>query len=220
MQVESLFTKINTFPNIARGNPGNCLVHKLRTQSVSHQTGTESHRQFMNPSSLGTESVFSDSRDEIFAFLMRRLRCPETAADLAQETYLRLHQSERRSPADNPRALAFRIAANLVVDYLRKQTAKSRYESAHDDEALASETVPGPDLAPEQAVSLGQTMDRLKAALSELPVDSRTALLLNSADGLTYVQIAERLGVSERMVAKRIAQALKHCRDRLDDETT
>lgn len=173
----------------------------------------------MSSSSLGTGSVFSATRDEIFSFFMRRLRCPETAADLAQETYLRLHQSERRNPADNPRALAFRIAANLVVDYLRKQTVKSRYESAHDDEALAAETVPSPNLVPEQAVSLGQTMDRLKAALSELPVDSRTALLWSSTDGLTYGQIAERLGVSERMVAKRVAQALKHCRDRLDDET-
>ncbi|CAI8738031.1 protein of unknown function [Methylocaldum szegediense] len=54
----------------------------------------------MNSSALGTESVFSVTREEIFSFLMRRLRCPETAADSAQETYLRLHQSERRNPAE------------------------------------------------------------------------------------------------------------------------
>lgn len=172
----------------------------------------------MSPPPSGTESAFLDSRDEILAFLLRRLRCPETAADLAQETYLRLHQSERRKPADNPRALAFRIAANLVVDHLRKQTVRSRYEAAHDDEAAAVESVPSTGMAPDQAADLGQTMDRLKTALSELPVDSRTALLLSGADGLSYARIAERLGVSERMVAKRIAKALKHCRDRLDDQ--
>jgi len=34
-------------------------------------------------------------------------------------------------------------------------------------------------------------------------------------DGLSHREIAERLGVSESMVAKYIGQALRHCRDRL-----
>ncbi|MCP6134986.1 helix-turn-helix domain-containing protein, partial [Klebsiella pneumoniae] len=53
----------------------------------------------------------------------------------------------------------------------------------------------------------------LDEALLQLPDKARQALLLNRVEGLTQAQIAQRLGVSESMVAKYIGQALRHCRD-------
>ena len=50
-------------------------------------------------------------------------------------------------------------------------------------------------------------------ALAQLSDNARQALLLNRLEGLTQAQIALRLGVSESMVAKYIGQALRHCRD-------
>ena len=49
------------------------------------------------------------------------------------------------------------------------------------------------------------------SALASLPAKVREALLLNRLDGLTYAQIAVKLGVSERMVKKYMAQAMLHC---------
>jgi transmembrane sensor len=53
----------------------------------------------------------------------------------------------------------------------------------------------------------------LDEALLQLSANARQALLLNRIEGLTQAQIAQRLGVSESMVAKYIGQALRHCRD-------
>ncbi len=52
----------------------------------------------------------------------------------------------------------------------------------------------------------------LDQALLQLPPKARQALLLNRVEGLTQRQVAQRLGVSESMVAKYIGQALRHCR--------
>ncbi len=63
---------------------------------------------------------------------------------------------------------------------------------------------------------LWQDLERVGAALDELPEESRSAFYLSAIEGLTYAQIAECLGVSERIIGKRIANTLKHCRARCD----
>jgi len=55
-------------------------------------------------------------------------------------------------------------------------------------------------------------VERLGTVLEQLPSRWRTALILQHRYGLTYQQIAERLGVSSNMVKKYLAQGLAHCR--------
>jgi RNA polymerase sigma factor (sigma-70 family) len=55
----------------------------------------------------------------------------------------------------------------------------------------------------------------LDETLTQLPPNVRRALLMSRVEELTFAQIAAELDVSESMVAKYIAQALRVCRDRL-----
>jgi RNA polymerase sigma-70 factor (ECF subfamily) len=48
--------------------------------------------------------------------------------------------------------------------------------------------------------------------LQQIPARWRTALILQYRYGLTYPEIADRLGVSSNMVKKYLAQGLGHCR--------
>ena len=77
-----------------------------------------------------------------------------------------------------------------------------------------------PSTAPsaEDAIEAKQRVVRLEAAIKELSVKCRTALLLNRLEGETHASIARTLGVSESMVAKYIVRGLKHCRARLHEE--
>lgn len=160
-----------------------------------------------------TESLSKD----LLIFLTGRVKCPETAADLTHETYLRLYQSINNNPPDNARALAFRIAVNLAIDYQRKVTVRNRHIS---DVALDSfaETVPGSSaVEPVHILMARQRFGVLQAALDELPSDCRTAFLLNGIDGLTYSEIAERLGISKNTVGRLLARAVAHCAQHLDE---
>lgn len=160
---------------------------------------------------------FLETREDLMRFFLRRLNCPATAADLAQETYLRLHASEQHTPSQNRRALAFSIASNLVVDHVRKERVRSHYASDRDEQEELTELVASNDPDSEHKTMIWQELEQVQAALEELPEDCRAALYLSAVEDWTYAQIGEYLGVSERMIGKRIAQALKHCRNRRDE---
>lgn len=160
---------------------------------------------------------FLETREDLIRFFQRRLNCPATAADLAQETYLRVHACEQRAPTQNRRALAFSIAGNLVVDHVRKERVRANYAPSQSNDVDFLELVPSNDPGSEHRAMVWQDLEQVQSALEELPEDCRAALYLSAVEGLTYAQIGERLGVSERMVDKRIARTLKHCRSRRDE---
>ena len=168
--------------------------------------------QTFDPALYWTEAL----ADELLRFLTGRLKCPEVAADITQETFIRFYQFVKETPPDNARALAYRIAVNLASDYQRKTKLRDSYtvdvDLASFPESLIC-SVPGP----EQTVMARQQLQQLDAALNELSPDCRLAFLLHSIDGLTYGQIANQLGISESMVYKHLTKALNHCAMLLDD---
>jgi RNA polymerase sigma factor (sigma-70 family) len=156
---------------------------------------------------------FHNNYDALLRFLVGWMGSTERAADVAHDTYLRLvavRPGEAR--IDNPRAYIYRVASNLAIDTIRRERRIADSFTGTDvDESVAD---PTPSL--ERALLAKERLRRLDAALAELPPKARTALLLFRLDGLSHTAIAEQLGVSESMVAKYLARALRHCRDRLE----
>lgn len=151
--------------------------------------------------------------DRLRAFLCARVECAETAADLTQDTYLRLHAFSQRAPAQNIHALTYRIAAHLVVDHYRKQAIRAQ-------EILSSELscpLADPPPGPEEIQLQRERAESIEASLFELSECCRRAFLLHAREGLSYAQIASRLGVSKSMVAKHLARAVLHCKRRLGE---
>ncbi|MGR8931459.1 MAG: RNA polymerase sigma factor [Gammaproteobacteria bacterium] len=170
----------------------------------------------------GTDSfahhlIWDDSlADELRCFLLRRLKCADTAADLTQETYLRLRQYQTKGSHDNARALAFHIAMNLAVDYQRKTEVRRRYFVENDIESATEQA--GTDLVePERRMIAEERLLKLQNALTELPAECRTVFLLHGVQGLKYSEIADRLGLSVSMVGKHLARAMAHCSQRVDE---
>ena len=155
--------------------------------------------------------VFSACAKELRSFLTRRLGCAETAADLVQDTYIRLatRQGETHS---NPRALVFRIAANLATDHARHRQVRERADAGCPDVPDPASPAPQPDAM----VLARQEHDLLKKAIAELPEKRRTVFLLRTSQELSYGQIAERLGISVSAVEKHMSKAILHCRTRME----
>jgi RNA polymerase sigma-70 factor (ECF subfamily) len=101
------------------------------------------------------------------------------------------------------------VASNLVKEHaLFERRQGNRVEL--DEVAVQAWLGKLPSLDTELEAS--DMTKRLNAALGQLPGRWRTALILQYRYGLTYEQIAERLGVSSNMVKKYLAQGLAHCR--------
>ncbi|MBL8269060.1 sigma factor-like helix-turn-helix DNA-binding protein [Steroidobacter sp.] len=70
--------------------------------------------------------------------------------------------------------------------------------------------------SPEVTLADAQDARVTLAALAELPAACRWAFLLSRIDGQSSMQIAQRLGVTERAVRKYLARALFHLQTRFD----
>ncbi len=158
----------------------------------------------------GLLASFQEHYDDLLQFLTRRMNDRQRAADVAQETYLKLLKVDQGELAvRHARSFIFTVAGNLAIDALRRE---QRLAASHEASEGASELAcPAP--APEATLLARERLQILDQALLQLSSNARQALLLNRVEGLTQAQIAKRLGVSESMVAKYIGQALRHCRD-------
>lgn len=159
------------------------------------------------------EGLFKDHRHELQVYLTRTLRDADLAADLTQETFLR-YAEQRRDPAfvvTQVRAYLYRIAHNLALDHRRARRRSP--ESGMPDDALALIADEAP--SPERVADGIDALDRIRAALAELPPRTRQVFTLVRLEGLTYRKAAARLGISDSSVQKHLAVAIKHVMQRL-----
>jgi RNA polymerase sigma-70 factor (ECF subfamily) len=149
--------------------------------------------------------LYRDHHGWLAGWLRRRLGCAHDAADLSHDTYERLLNSGRLPEAGQARAFLTQIAKGLVVDHQRHAALERAYLAylAAIPEAYA----PSPEAQAEQLQSLAE-LDRL---LDGLPPKARSAFLLSQLDGLTYPEIAERLGVSLSSVQQYMVRAMSAC---------
>ncbi len=151
--------------------------------------------------------------EELRVFLRRKVGCPAAAADILQETYIRVATAQAGGGIDNPRAYLYRVAANLATDHQRRHRVHDRL---FDPEAIPETVVDhGPDA--ERSLTAKQRLNRLRQAVAELPPRCRTVFVMRRFDDIEQDEIARRLGISRNMVEKHLRHALSHCAQRLSD---
>lgn len=147
---------------------------------------------------------------DLLTFFCRKIGEPD-ADDLVQEVYLRAMTYPLTSHIIKPRAFLFRIAANLVVDHVRKQ----RHRQHENYEDIEDRTITSL-LGPEDSVCGAERLEKFKNALAELPKDQRQAFLLNRFEGLSHKEIAQSMGISDKTVQRYIAKAFDHCLNHIE----
>lgn len=146
---------------------------------------------------------------ELLHHLLRIVKCPETAQDLVQESYVILARAGADTGIDHPRGFLYRTAGNLALDHLRHNKIVERHQQA----ALLTEESHQDDVESEIADAQWQAL--LYRTIDELPPRCRDVFILNKIRGLGYREIAQLLDISESAVEKHIIKGLMHCRNRL-----
>ncbi|GAA6129790.1 sigma-70 family RNA polymerase sigma factor [Halopseudomonas sabulinigri] len=156
-------------------------------------------------SSISIATLYSEHHGWLFAWLRRKLGCAEQAADVAQDTFVRVLVRNQAVSNQAPKAFLSTIARGLVIDHWRRSALENAYLQALAQ--LPEQYYPS---AEEQHQTL-QTLEQIAALLEGLKARVRTAFLLYQLGGLTHAQIATQLGVSSRTVERHVADALFHC---------
>lgn len=147
-------------------------------------------------------ALYADEAPRLWRFFRRRTACPDEAHDLVQETFSRVLAQEPRTGFRNAGGYLTRVAQNLLRD--RAKFARRRSADLHEpaDEAVLA----GTDQI--RLLEVRDMLDRLELAMLELPQATREIFMAHRLEGLTYVQIAERTGLTAKQVEKAIARAL------------
>jgi RNA polymerase sigma factor (sigma-70 family) len=159
----------------------------------------------MPTSHLAVQSLYSNHHGWLNGWLRARLGNSADAADVAQDTFMRLLQRTGQLDLQAPRAFLRTIARGLVIDLWRREELHRAY--LETVALLPPAEVPSPE-ARELLLELLEAIARM---LDGLKPKVRQAFLLAQCEGMPYQQIAETLGVSLRSVERYIADALFHC---------
>ena len=125
----------------------------------------------------------------------------EQADDLVQEAFARLLSSGKESESYIDRWL-FRTIRNLYIDQYRSQATANRYRE--ELERTASE-----HSAKDGQIESLLTLEEVSSAMSELPVEQQSVLLLVGAEGYSYQEAAQMLDLPIGTVTSRLARARK-----------
>jgi RNA polymerase sigma-70 factor (ECF subfamily) len=158
------------------------------------------------------ERLFAEHRGALQAFFRRRIRIKADAPDLAQEVYLRMLRISDHDAIRNPVPYLYTVANNLVKEHAvleRRQASGVDIDAVQTHEQLESLPAFDGDL------DAMQRAERLRVVLKQLRPKCQAAVRLRFTEGLSYREVAIRLGVSPQMAKKYVAQALVHCRRRM-----
>lgn len=162
-------------------------------KSNQHQLVDEWYRQF---------------KSKLAEFLRRGVRSDADVQDLSQEVFLRLLRVKQPELIEAPRAYLYRIAVHVLAEW-RTREGRARM---HDSEELDDLSTGG---GPDQTAESDSQRAELQQALSHLPASYRATLVLHTQHRLTYREIAQHLGVTERMVKRYIVKGYAEMRQRL-----
>jgi RNA polymerase sigma factor (sigma-70 family) len=153
--------------------------------------------------------IYAAERERLYGFLVRLCRDRHLAADLFQNTWLKLARNARSLREDTDvRAWLFTVARNEFRSHRRAQALDlSRFLAVDRERASFSETAASSETGP--------MLEALEAALGKLGDADRELLLLVAVDGLELRQAARVLGISYEALRQRLARARQRLTERI-----
>lgn len=151
------------------------------------------------------EVLYNDHHHWLTGWLRRKLGCPENAADLAQDTFIRVLSAREAPTLIEPRAFLTTVAKRVLFNFYRRQDLERAYLEAMAQ--MPEHVAPSEE---DRAIIL-QTLLELDQLLDGLPKQVKRAFLLAQLDGLTYAQIGAQLGISIATVKRHLTKAAMRC---------
>lgn len=157
------------------------------------------------PNNHAIEDLYVENHLWLQKWLRSKLGCVHHAADLAQDTFVRVLGKSEAIHIREPRSYLVTIANGLVYDFRRRERLEERYLEALLQ--LPEPLQPSPET---RALQL-EALSALDALLDQLPAAVRRAFLLSQLSGWTHQRIAAELRLSVATVKRHIVRGLAQC---------
>jgi RNA polymerase sigma-70 factor (ECF subfamily) len=153
---------------------------------------------------------------KIFNYLLRSLQSEDDAADLTEETFVRVYQNRANfDPSLTFSTWLYAIASNLVRTKFRYRARHPQLSLDAEIEATGAnlrEALPEDTPDPSQSLLIAESADAVRKAIATLPEDLRTPLILSEYEDLSHAEIAAILDCSSKAIEARLYRARKQLR--------
>jgi RNA polymerase sigma-70 factor (ECF subfamily) len=137
------------------------------------------------------QSLYAGTASQLFGLAVSILRNRELAEDVMQDSFILVWRHAQTFDPRRGSAMAWlaRIVRNQCFDVMRRRGR----EAPLDDTFMQSWEDPAP--GPADLTALSSDARRLRACLDELDEGPRKSMILAYYEGLTFAEVADRIGV-------------------------
>lgn len=162
---------------------------------------------------LSFDKLFSKYSERLFFFSKKILKNHEDAEEIVQDVFLKIW--EHRADIDEARSFKsyiFTLAYHNIITKLRSRNLHTRYAGISlSNSEISNET---------EAQIIYSDLEKLSnKIIDQMPPKRKQIYLLSRAEGISNLEIAERLNISKNTVENQLTDALKFIRKKLGPET-
>jgi RNA polymerase sigma-70 factor (ECF subfamily) len=202
-------------------------MEKKERRSPHDDSDVQLMLRFQDGDMEAFQQLFRKYSSSVVNFAFQFLGSRARAEEIAQEVFLQVYRWQKRyEPKAKFSTWLFKIANNHCLNEVRK--GEYRLVSEPLDTVVGAEGEERerdfPDANPgrgEEILAAKEAADKIQTILRRVPENQRAALILSRLEGLSYQEVAEVLGSTEKAVKSlvfRATQSLKEgLRDLVDD---
>lgn len=158
---------------------------------------------------------------KVVKLVARYVRDPTEAEDIAQDAFIKAYRALPRFRGDSAfytwlYRIAINTAKNAVAARIRNPVDFD-YEQGDDESGRGLEARMSDTATPEALAMTEEIRNTVNAAISALPEDLRTAIVLRELEGMSYEEIAEAMACPVGTVRSRIFRAREAIDSRLSE---
>jgi RNA polymerase sigma-70 factor (ECF subfamily) len=135
-----------------------------------------------------------DYSDGIYRFILKNVKNEDKAKDVVQDTFEKLWIKVSEVSAEKVKSYLFTAAYHTMIDMIRKEKRMTGFEPEIHDRPAKTDHFTG----------LSQILNE---AVTRLPEDQRSVIMLRDYEGYSYDEIAEITGLNESQVKVYIFRA-------------
>jgi len=152
---------------------------------------------------------------KVYSVALGMLKDKEEAMDVSQEAFVKVHKYLDHFKGDSSfYTWLYRITTNICIDVLRKRRSSGGAPVEYDDSlevdlGQASVGALGSRLGtnPQKSALRRELVEKIQAALEQVPEKHRAILLLREVEGMSYEELARTLEIPKGTVMSRLFHA-------------
>lgn len=144
----------------------------------------------------------------LYAFSLHIVKSPELAEDAVHDVFVKIWENRNKIDPDRSfQSYLFTVTRNHLLNIIKRSQLELSFR-----EKIMTHAEPFQNIT-EEGYQFKESNNNLRQAITHLPDRRKLIFELCHNEGLTYKQVAEKLGISDSTVNSQMVKALKSIKD-------